>query len=43
MINPKHFCDCGKEVYCNCMPECDCGKDLICTCNEDDNNSGGVY
>ena len=21
---PKHFCDCGKEVYCNCMPKCDC-------------------
>jgi hypothetical protein len=23
MITPKHFCDCGKEVYCNCIP-CDC-------------------
>ena len=31
MINPKHFCDCGKAVYCNCIPKCDCGKDE-CDC-----------
>ena len=22
MITPKHFCDCGKEVYCNCQGPC---------------------
>ena len=42
MINPKHFCDCGKEVYCNCMPKCDCGKNILCTCNEDDNSKSEV-
>ena len=33
MINPKHFCDCGKEVYCNCMPRCpDCGAKTKADC-----------
>ena len=32
---PKHFCDCGKEVYCNCIPKCDCelNKD-DCDCQQ---------
>ena len=35
MINPKHFCDCGKEVYCNCMP-CEVCNNVIedCTCQQ---------
>ena len=31
MINPK--CDCGKELYCNCIPCEDCGgNEEMCTC-----------
>ena len=32
---PKHFCDCGKEVYCNCMP-CEVCNDVKedCTCDK---------
>ena len=43
MINPKHFCDCGKEVYCNCMPPCpDCGalRRSDCTCPDDCESCG---
>ena len=35
MISPQHFCDCGKEVYCNCMP-CEVCNNVIedCTCQQ---------
>ena len=42
-FNPKHFCDCGKEVYCNCMPPCpDCGALRMsdCTCPDDCESCG---
>jgi hypothetical protein len=33
MINPK--CDCGKELYCNCIPCEDCvGNEEMCTCGK---------
>ena len=35
---PKHFCDCGKEVYCNCHNPCTvCGALRMddCTCPDD--------
>ena len=31
MITPKHFCDCGKEVYCDCNP-CETCNDQPCGC-----------
>ena len=32
---PKHFCDCGKELYCNCIPCEDCGgNEEMCTCGK---------
>ncbi len=35
MINTKHFCDCGKELYCNCIPCEDCGgNEEMCTCGK---------
>ena len=37
-FNPKHFCDCGKEVYCNCHNPCTvCGALRMddCTCPDD--------
>jgi len=43
MITPKHFCDCGKEVYCNCQNPCpDCGALRMsdCTCPDDCESCG---
>ena len=28
---PKHFCDCGKEVYCDCNP-CETCNEQPCEC-----------
>ena len=42
-FNPNRFCDCGKEVYCNCQGPCpDCGalRMVDCTCPEDCESCG---
>ena len=31
MINPKHFCDCVKEVYCDFNP-CETCNEQPCEC-----------
>ena len=43
MITPNRFCDCGKEVYCNCQGPCpDCGALRMddCTCPDDCESCG---